>query len=107
MMLEGAGFEITDLGTDVSAEKFIQAVREIDAGGNATPIIGMSALLTTTMTNMRKTIIALEEAGLRDQVKVIIGGAPVTDDYARQIGADGFASDASQAVRIARALSQP
>jgi len=96
MMLEGAGFEIVDLGTDVTPEQFVAAVRE------GVDIVGLSALLTTTMPSMEGTIKAIEAAGLRDQVKVIIGGAPVTAEYARQIGADGFAPDASQAVTLAK-----
>lgn len=99
MMLEGAGFEIQDLGTDVSPDKFVGAVR---AGG--ADILAMSALLTTTMTNMKVTIEALDQAGLRDKIKVIIGGAPVNESYARQIGADGYAADASRAVSMARSL---
>lgn len=99
MMLEGAAFEVIDLGTDVSPERFIQAVRE-----NGAQIIAMSALLTTTMPNMKNTIEALKEAGLRDKVKVMIGGAPVTQNYADQIGADGFSEDASRAVAKARSL---
>jgi 5-methyltetrahydrofolate--homocysteine methyltransferase len=100
LMLEGAGFQVTDLGSDVTAEKYITSVKE--TGSN---IIAMSALLTTTMVNMKATITALEEAGLRDKVKVMIGGAPVTDSFAKQIGADGYAPDASRAVAVARALS--
>ncbi len=100
LMLEGAGFQVTDLGSDVTAEKYIASVKE--TGSN---IIAMSALLTTTMVNMKATITALEEAGLRDKVKVMIGGAPVTDSFAKQIGADGYAPDASRAVAVARALS--
>jgi 5-methyltetrahydrofolate--homocysteine methyltransferase len=100
MMLEGAGFEIIDLGTDVSPEKFIEAVRS--QGVN---LIAMSALLTTTMPNMKVTIEALKAAGLREQVKVMIGGAPVTDAYAQQVGADGYAPDASRAVAIAKTLA--
>ena len=99
MMLEGAAFEVIDLGTDVSPERFIQAVKE-----NGAQIIAMSALLTTTMPNMKNTIEALKEAGLRDKVKVMIGGAPVTQNYADQIGADGFAEDASRAVAKAKSL---
>jgi 5-methyltetrahydrofolate--homocysteine methyltransferase len=98
MMLEGAGFEIMDMGVDVSPEKFVQAAKD---GAN---IVAMSALLTTTMPNMQNTIKALTEAGLRDQVKVMIGGAPVTDAYAHQIGADGYSTDASSAVRKAKEL---
>jgi 5-methyltetrahydrofolate--homocysteine methyltransferase len=99
MMLEGAAFEIVDLGSDVSPEKFVEAVQTSGAH-----IVAMSALLTTTMPNMKTTIEALEAAGVRDKVKVIIGGAPITDAYAKQIGADGYASDASRAVSLAKAL---
>ncbi len=99
MMLEGAGFEVIDLGTDVSPDKFVKAVAE-----HQPHVIGMSALLTTTMPSMGATIKALQEAGLRDQVKVMIGGAPVTDGFAKQIGADGYSPDASSAVRLAKAL---
>ncbi|MFN2237063.1 MAG: corrinoid protein [Anaerolineales bacterium] len=98
MMLEGAGFEIVDLGTDVTPEQFVAAVKD---GVN---IVGLSALLTTTMPSMEATIKAFEAAGLRDQVKVMIGGAPVTTEYANQIGADGYAPDASQAVTLAKSL---
>ncbi len=98
MMLEGAGFEVQDLGTDVDARTFIKAV---EGGAN---VIGMSALLTTTMNSMRSTIQELQAAGLREQVKVVIGGAPVTDAYASQIGADAYAPDASSAVRVVRGL---
>jgi 5-methyltetrahydrofolate--homocysteine methyltransferase len=98
MMLEGAGFEVNDLGVDVDPEEFVQAVQ----GG--AQVIGMSALLTTTMNNMKKTIEILEASGLRDQVKVVIGGAPVTEDFAKQIGADAFAPDASSATRKVREL---
>jgi 5-methyltetrahydrofolate--homocysteine methyltransferase len=99
LMLEGAGFQVHDLGSDVTPEKYIEAIR--DTGAN---IVAMSALLTTTMVNMKSTIAAFEEAGLRDQVKIIIGGAPVTDSFAKQIGADGYAPDASRAVAVARSL---
>ena len=98
MMLEGSGFEIMDLGVDVTPEAFVNAVK------NGAQIVGMSALLTTTMTNMEGTIQALKAAGLRDKVKVMIGGAPVTQDYANKIGADAFASDASSATRVARRM---
>lgn len=100
MMLEGAGFEIVDLGTDVAPDKFVDAVRASGA-----TLIGMSALLTTTMPNMKSVIEALEKAGVRAQVKVMVGGAPLTAEYARQIGADGFASDASRAVTLAQTLN--
>ena len=99
MMLEGAGFEVVDLGTDVTPDKFVKAVIE-----HKPHVIGMSALLTTTMPSMSGTIKALQEAGVRDQVKVMIGGAPVTDGFARQIGADGYSPDASSAVRLAKSL---
>jgi 5-methyltetrahydrofolate--homocysteine methyltransferase len=99
MMLEGGGFEIVDLGTDASPDKFIEAVKT-----NGPALIGMSALLTTTMPAMKKTIDALAEAGLRNRVKVMIGGAPVTQAYADQIGADGYAPDAAAAVELARSL---
>jgi len=100
MMLEGAGFEVIDLGTDVAPDKFVKAVME-----HKPQIVGMSALLTTTMPGMSATVKALQEAGLRDQVKVIVGGAPVTDNFAKQIGADGYGPDASAAVRLAKALA--
>jgi 5-methyltetrahydrofolate--homocysteine methyltransferase len=99
MMLEGAGFEIKDLGTDVAPEKFVAAVQ-----ADQVDIIALSALLTTTMPNMKATIEALRAAGLRDKVKVMIGGAPVTEAYAKQIGADGYSPDASAAARQAKAL---
>jgi len=98
MMLEGAGFEVKDLGTDVDAQAFVKAAQD------GAQVIGMSALLTTTMNNMQATIKALEAAGLRDNVKVVIGGAPVTDAYAKLVGADAFAPDASSAVRTVRKL---
>ncbi len=99
MMMEGAGFEIVDLGTDVSPTAFVNAVRE-----HRPAIVGMSALLTTTMPAMSATIEALNEAGLRDMVKVLVGGAPVTQAFADKIGADGFAPDASSAARRAKEL---
>jgi 5-methyltetrahydrofolate--homocysteine methyltransferase len=99
MMLEGAGFQTIDLGTDVSPEGFVAAVRQHQAG-----LVGMSALLTTTMVHMRSTIEALEEAGLRDSVKVMIGGAPVTAAFAEEVGADAYAPDAASAVDVARSL---
>ena len=99
MMLEGAGFEIVDLGTDVSPENFVAAIKD---GVN---IIGLSALLTTTMPGMQTTIKAIAESGLRDKVKIIIGGAPVTAEYAAQIGADGYAPDASQAATLAKTIT--
>ncbi|MFC1512381.1 corrinoid protein [Candidatus Latescibacterota bacterium] len=98
MMIEGAGFSVVDLGTDVSPEKFVQAAVD------GTDVIGMSALLTTTMPSMMKTIDALVTEGVRDRVKVIIGGAPVTQGYADEIGADGYAPDAARAVELVEAL---
>ena len=100
MMLEGAGFETIDLGTDVDSDAFVEAVRE-----HQPRLVGMSALLTTTMVQMRTTIEALEEAGLRDSVKVMIGGAPVTNAFAEQVGADAYAPDAASAVDVARELA--
>ncbi len=99
MMLEGAGFQVVDLGTDVSPEAFVSAVQE-----HHPDFLAMSALLTTTMPNMQNTIEALKAAGIRDSVKVLIGGAPITDAYAEKIGADGYASDASRAVKLAKSL---
>lgn len=97
MMLEGAGFKVIDLGIDISTEKFIAAVKEHKA-----TILAMAALLTTTMPVMQQAIELLTEEGLRDTVKVIVGGAPVTQDFANQIGADGYASDAAIAVDICK-----
>ena len=99
IMLEGAGFEIIDLGTDTSPEAFVSAVQE-----HKPDLLGMSALLTTTLAGIGQTIEALEEAGVRDNVKIIVGGAPVTQDFADQVGADGFAPDAGSAPRLAKAL---
>jgi 5-methyltetrahydrofolate--homocysteine methyltransferase len=99
LMLEGAGFEITDLGVDVPIEDFVRVAQE-----QKPDIVAMSALLTTTMPMMKQTINAFETAGLRDKVKFIVGGAPVTETYAKQIGADGFSSDASRAVNVAKSL---
>ncbi|MEA3439097.1 MAG: corrinoid protein [Chloroflexota bacterium] len=99
MMFQGAGFEVIDLGTDVSPEKFVETVRAENAD-----LVGMSALLTTTMPSMKATIEALIQAGLRDKVRVLIGGAPVTAKYAEDIGADSFAPDAGAAVEVAREL---
>lgn len=98
MMLEGAGFDVQDLGVDVSPADFVKAA---EAGVD---IIGMSALLTTTMSNMSSVMDALKAAGVRENVRVMVGGAPVTQEFANQIGADGFATDASGAVRVARQL---
>lgn len=99
MMLEGAGFTILDLGVDVSPEAYVTAVKEQGA-----KVIGLSALLTTTMPAMKDTIEACKEAGVRDDVVIMIGGAPVTQDYADEIGADGFAPDAASAVDKAKEL---
>jgi 5-methyltetrahydrofolate--homocysteine methyltransferase len=97
MMLEGAGFTVKDLGVDVSPEAFVAAADDVD-------VIGLSALLTTTMGQMKTILDALDAAGKRPKVKVIIGGAPVTEDFARHIGADGYAPDASRAVALAKSL---
>jgi len=99
MMLEGAGFAIIDLGVDVSPEKFVEKTKEVEPD-----IIAMSALLSTTMPAMPQAIEALEKAGLRDKVKVMIGGAPVTEKYAQKIAADSYASDAGSAVSKAKEL---
>ncbi|TFH35524.1 MAG: cobalamin-binding protein [Anaerolineales bacterium] len=99
LMLEGAGFEVKDLGVDVSPEKFVEAINE---GG--AEIIALSALLTTTMANMKIIIETIQQEGLRDKVKIIIGGAPVTQEYANLIGADGYSADASQAVSLAQSF---
>ncbi len=98
-MLEGGGFEVVDLGVDVSPEKFVQAVQERD-----NTIVALSALLTTTMTVMKSVIEALEKAGVREKTKVIIGGAPITQAFADEIGADGFSENANAAVGLARRL---
>jgi len=97
MMLEGAGFKVKDLGVDVSPETFVAAADDAD-------VIGLSALLTTTMGHMKDALNALDAAGKRPKVKVIVGGAPVTEDFARGIGADGYAADASRAVALAKSL---
>jgi 5-methyltetrahydrofolate--homocysteine methyltransferase len=99
MMLEGAGFEVYNLGANVTPESFIQAIREHDCN-----LVCLSALLTTTMPMMRNTIEALKEAGVRDRVKVMVGGAPVTQDYAMEIEADGYAPDGASAVDKAKEL---
>ncbi len=96
MMLEGAGFQVIDLGVDVSPEKVVEAVRQ-----NKPNILGMSALLTTTMAYMKETITALKNEALRENIKIIIGGAPITEDFARIIGADGYAPDAATGVEVA------
>lgn len=97
MMLEGAGFTVRDLGVDVPPEAFVAAADEVD-------VIGLSALLTTTVGSMKTTLEALDAAGKRPKVKVIVGGAPVTEGYARSIGADGYAADASRAVALTKSL---
>jgi 5-methyltetrahydrofolate--homocysteine methyltransferase len=99
MMLQGAGFEIIDLGVDVTPEKYISTIKE-----QSVTLIGMSALLTTTMPSMKTTIAALKDAGVRDKVKVLIGGAPVTQSYSDEIGADGYSPDAASAVEKAKEL---
>ncbi len=98
-MLEGAGFEIINLGVDISAEKFVDSVRNNDAN-----ILALSALLTTTMGNMKGVIEALEAAGLRNKVKIMVGGAPISEDFSQQIGADGYSSNGNAAVRLAKEL---
>ncbi len=100
MMCEGAGFEVKDIGKDVAPEAFVGAIKEFQP-----KILGLSALLTTTMRAMESTIKAIEEAGLRDKVKIMIGGAPVTQAFANQIGADGYASNAASAVELAKRLA--
>lgn len=99
MMLEGGGFEVVDLGIDVSTEKFIEAIKQ-----HQPQVVGMSALLTTTMQEMKKNIQAFEWAGLKNQIKTIVGGAPVTEKFARDIGADGYAPDAASAVDLVKSL---
>lgn len=98
-MLEGCGFEVINLGTDISSEKFITAIRE-----NQAQILCLSALLTTTMNYMQEVIDALEKTGIRQEVKVMIGGAPVSESFARQIGADGYSDNANAAVTLAKSL---
>jgi 5-methyltetrahydrofolate--homocysteine methyltransferase len=99
-MLEGGGFEVMDLGADVSPEKFVAAVQE--RGAN---IVCLSALLTVTMPAMKTTIEALRSAGVREKVKVLVGGAPVTSQYAAEIGADGYGENAISAVTLARQMA--
>jgi 5-methyltetrahydrofolate--homocysteine methyltransferase len=96
IMLRGGGFEVIDAGVDVPPDRFVELVRETGA-----ELLGLSALLTTTMPSMENTVEALVQNNLRDNIKVIVGGAPVTQEYAKQIGADGYARDASAAVRVA------
>jgi len=98
MMLQGSGFEVVDLGADVYPERFVQAAHD------GADVIGMSALLTTTMTNMPEVVQAIRDAGLRDRVRIVVGGAPITQTYADEIGADGYAKDASSAVRLVQGL---
>jgi methanogenic corrinoid protein MtbC1 len=100
-MLEGGGFDVTDLGTDVSPDRFVAAIGEKNAD-----IVCLSALLTVTMPAMKTTIEALERAGVRNKVRVLIGGAPVTLQYAREIGADGYGENANAAVALARELGK-
>lgn len=99
LMLEGAGYEVIDLGVDVPAEEFVKKTIELKPD-----VVGMSALLTTTMSSMKTTLDALTAAGLRNHVKVIVGGAPVTEAYAQRIEADGFSPDASRAVNLVNEL---
>ncbi|MEE9502169.1 MAG: corrinoid protein [Candidatus Aminicenantaceae bacterium] len=99
MLLQGAGFEIIDLGADVHVDRFVESIKDENAD-----LVGMSALLTTTMINMKTVIEGLKEAGIRESIKVIIGGAPVTQAYADQIGADGYAADAATGVDVAKKL---
>jgi len=101
MMLESAGFRIVDLGVDVAPDKIVEAVQREQAN-----FVALSALLTTTMMNMKGAIEALTSAGLRDNVKILVGGAPVTDAWAKSIGADGYGKDAPAAVELARSLAQ-
>ena len=99
MMLEGAGFEVVDAGVDVSAQKFADLIKETKAN-----ILGLSALLTTTMTEIKNVIDTFKEKGLRDEVKIIVGGAPVSAEYAAEIGADGYSPDAASAAALAKKL---
>jgi 5-methyltetrahydrofolate--homocysteine methyltransferase len=99
MMLEGGGFDVVDLGIDVPADKFVEAIKI-----HQPQVVGLSALLTTTMREMKTTIEVIEKAGLRNQVKMIVGGAPLTEKFAREIGADGYAPDAASAVDVVKSL---
>ncbi len=99
MMLEGAGFKVIDLGTNVTADKFVNAVKNDGA-----QIVAMSALLTTTMLEMKTTIETFKTIGLRDNIKIMIGGAPITKEYADDIGADGYSDDAAGAAMLAKEL---
>lgn len=100
-MLAANGFEVRDLGVDVSPQRFVDAVRETNAN-----VVGLSALLTTTLLNQETVILTLQEAGLRDQVKVIIGGVPASPEWAEEIGADGYAENATEAVEVVKRLVQ-
>jgi len=99
MMLEGGGFDVFDLGIDVPADKFVEAIKT-----HHPQVVGLSALLTTTMREMKTTIEVVKKAGLRNQIKMIVGGAPLTDKFAREIGADGYAPDAASAVDVVKSL---
>jgi 5-methyltetrahydrofolate--homocysteine methyltransferase len=99
MMLEGGGFEVVDLGTDVPTSKFVESIKQYQP-----QVVGMSALLTTTVMEMKNTIRAIEKAGLANRVKTIVGGAPVTETFAKEIGADGYAPDAASAVDVVKSL---
>lgn len=101
MMLEGAGFEVYNLGVEIPADRFVQEAKDHQAN-----LLGMSALLTTTMIHMQEVIQAIDDEGLRDKVKIMVGGAPVTQDYADKIGADGYAPDAASAVKLAEKLTE-
>ena len=100
MMLKGAGFDVIDVGVDVTPEKFVEVLQ----GNKDAKILALSALLTTTMPNMKTTIDAVKRAGLRSKLKVMVGGAPLNETYAKEIGADGYAPDASRAVGVAKTL---
>jgi 5-methyltetrahydrofolate--homocysteine methyltransferase len=99
MMLQGAGFKVVDLGTNITSAQFVEAVKQ-----HKPKVLGMSALLTTTMPKMEETISALKEAGIRDQVKIMAGGAPVTQDFVNKIGADAYGANAASAVDKAKTL---
>ena len=99
MMFEGGGFDVVDLGVDVSPEKFVEAIQK-----QRPQVVAMSALLTTTMREMKTTLDAITKAGVRNQVKAIVGGAPLTEKFAKEIGADGYAPDAASAVQVAKSL---
>jgi 5-methyltetrahydrofolate--homocysteine methyltransferase len=101
MMLEGAGFEVYNLGVEIPADRFVQEAKDHQAN-----LLGMSALLTTTMIHMQEVIQAIDDEGLRDKVKIMVGGAPVTQDYADKIGADGYVPDAASAVKLAEKLTE-